>query len=168
MTCMDISAARMDALATKVAQKVGGQIEKLVFREGDFSNVLPFSDGSFDLVLFDAALHHSRNIWLTLQECHRVLSNDGILVAQREAFVALLTSGIAFRRLLCSPEVAAGVSENAYLRSQYDYYMRANGFLPTFRSVAPGRWALVGFLNGWVFSKWAIVAQRREHAPVLE
>ncbi|MBN9088894.1 MAG: class I SAM-dependent methyltransferase [Reyranella sp.] len=168
MHCTDISAHRMDSLARTVAQHIGGRIELLTFGEADFTDPLRFGDGQFDVVLFDAALHHSRNMWTTLRECHRVLADDGLLIAQREQYAAPLTYPWALRKLLRSEEVAAGVTENSYLKAQYEYYMRATGFRPTFLPVGhrqlPGLW----FLNGLVFSKWVIVAERRLTCPALD
>lgn len=168
MRCVDISAHRMSALAPAVAQQVGGRIDLLSFGEGNFTDSIDYADGAFDVVLFDAALHHSRNIWTTLQECHRVLSEYGLLIAQREQYAAPLTYAYALHRLLRTPEVAAGVSENAYLKAQYDYYLRAAGFRPTFIPVSHGRFTAISFLNGLLFSKWVIVAERRPTAPVLD
>lgn len=166
--CVDISDHRMKSLAPAMARQVGGRIELLSFSEGNFSDSIDYADGAFDVVLFDAALHHSRNIWKTLQECHRVLAKDGLLIAQREQYAAPLTYAYALHRLLRTPEVAAGVSENAYLKAQYDYYLRAAGFRPTFIPVSHGRFTAISFLNGLLFSKWVIVAERRPTAPVLD
>jgi ubiquinone/menaquinone biosynthesis C-methylase UbiE len=155
----DISALRMENIAPKTQAIVGGLLEKLSFQEIDFNVTLPFDDNSFDLVIMDAALHHSRNIWETLTEIRRVLKPKGMFVAQREAYVSPLTHWITFKRLLASPEVAAGVSENAFLISQYDYYFRVNGFIPAFHPVFE-RWIFKAlfFLNGIAFSKYNIVS----------
>jgi ubiquinone/menaquinone biosynthesis C-methylase UbiE len=168
MHCTDISAHRMNTLAETVAKHVAGRIDLLSFGEADFSNPLDFPDGRFDVVLFDAALHHSRNMWNTLRECHRVLSPGGMLIAQREQYAAPLTARWALRKLLRTEEVAAGVTENSYLKDQYEYYMRATGFRPSFLPVAHGRLAPLWFLNGVVFSKWVIVGERQAAAPVID
>jgi len=168
MRCTDISAHRMSVAAHMIADRIGGRIDLLSFSEADFTNPLDFADGQFDVVLFDAALHHTRNMWDTLRECHRILSDGGLLIAQREQYAAPLTYRWALRKLLRSPEVAAGVSENSYLKAQYDYYMRATGFRPDFRAATPGRLPMLWFLNGLVFSKWVIVAERCAHSPVID
>jgi ubiquinone/menaquinone biosynthesis C-methylase UbiE len=169
MHCVDISAARMEASVRAAAPRIGGRVELLTFGEADFSHPLTgLADGAYDVVLFDAALHHTRNMWLTLQECRRVLVDDGLLVAQRELYLARFTSKFVLRRALDSREVRSGVSENAYLREQYDYYLRAVGFRPRFIAAAPGRLRWISLLNGLVFSKWTIVAERRPEAPVVD
>jgi ubiquinone/menaquinone biosynthesis C-methylase UbiE len=134
--------------------------EKLSFSEIDFNDPLPFQDNEFDIVVMDAALHHSRNLWITLSEIRRVLKPGGFFIAQREAYTSPLTHKITFKRLLESPEAAAGVSENAYLKSQYDYYLRVNGFLPEFQTVLTNwKFKALFFLNGILFSKYNIIAR---------
>lgn len=161
----DISAARLETMSKETHLLVGGEPAKLSFHEIDFNLALPFADDSFDIVVMDAALHHSRNIWETLTEIRRVLKPGAMFVAQREAYTSPLTNRITFRRLLASPEVAAGVSENAYLPSQYDYYLRANGFEPRFIPVYETlKHRLLFFLNGIVFSKYNIVARSTKAA----
>jgi ubiquinone/menaquinone biosynthesis C-methylase UbiE len=160
----DISVHRMRRMSEEVARTMDCRPEKLEFHEIDFNRDLPFADDSFDLVLMDAALHHSRNIWHTLGEIRRVLVPEGHFVAQREAFASPLTHRVTFRRILESPEAAAGVSENAYLKSQYDYYLRVNGFVPHFGAVFPEKkFKLLFFLNGLLFSKYNIVARSTKH-----
>lgn len=156
----DISAARLRTMSEETRAVIGGDASKLSFHEIDFNRPLPFADDSFDIVVMDAALHHSRNIWETLAEIRRVLKPGALFVAQREAFTSPLTNRLTFKRLLASPEVAAGVSENAYLPSQYDYYLRANGFEPRLLPVYESfKFRLLFFLNGIVFSKYNIVAR---------
>lgn len=155
----DLSTIRMQEMVPQIHRLFGGELDKLRFEAVDMNEPLPFDDDSFDLVVMDAALHHSRNIWSTLSELRRVLKPGGLFVAQREAYTSPLTNRITFRRLLASPEVAAGVSENAYLPSQYDYYLRVHGFEPKFLPVYHAlKFKLLFFLNGIAFSKYNIVA----------
>jgi ubiquinone/menaquinone biosynthesis C-methylase UbiE len=168
MVCTDISAIRMKATATECGASLGQTLDGMSFEEVDFTHGLPFPDASFDAICFDAALHHSRNIWKTLADCHRVLRPDGLLLAQREQFLAILSQGYALKRLLRSEEVRAGVSENAYSRAQYEYYLRAAGFAPRFHAISPGlAWKMLAPLNGLLFSKWTIVARRAAAAPAF-
>ncbi len=156
----DLSIVRMQRLAPRIQALFGGDLDKLNFVAADMNEALDFPDNHFDLIIMDAALHHSRNIWATLSELSRLLKPGGIFVAQREAFTSPLTNRITFKRLLASPEVAAGVSENAYLPSQYDYYLRVHGFEPEFIPVYHSlKFKLLFFLNGIAFSKYNIVAR---------
>jgi ubiquinone/menaquinone biosynthesis C-methylase UbiE len=158
-TCLDISLSRMQALIEESAALLGTHHEGIELIEADFSNALPLDDTRFDIVVFDSALHHSRSIWTTLRECKRILRPNGAVAALREQYLATLTSSYVLRRLLRTPEVQAGVAENAYLKAQYAYYFRAAGFDPKFYSVAPRRhWPLFSSLNGIVYSKWSIWA----------
>jgi hypothetical protein len=82
--------------------------------------------------------------------------------------LAPLTCGYALNRLLQSHEVQAGVSENAYLKEQYAYYFRANGFEPRFHRVSPSaKWLLLSPLNGIAYSKWSIWAPLGAQAPAM-
>jgi ubiquinone/menaquinone biosynthesis C-methylase UbiE len=158
-TCVDISMLRMRKLVANSARLVGVEGGDIEFAECDMSNKLPFGDGQFDIVVFDASLHHSRNMWLTLGECKRILAPDGAVAAMREQYLARFTAGYALKRLLQTEEVQSGVAENAYLKDQYAYYFSANGFSPQFHGVTPGiRWRLLSPLNGLLFSKWSIWA----------
>jgi ubiquinone/menaquinone biosynthesis C-methylase UbiE len=161
-TCADISMSRMQQLLARSAKLVGVEPGGIELAECDMSNPLPFADNQFDIVVFDASLHHSRNMWTTLAECKRILATDGAVAALREQYLAPFTAGYALRRLLQTNEVQSGVAENSYLKEQYAYYFSANGFAPEFRSVTPGAlWRVLSPLNGMLFSKWSI------WAPVL-
>jgi hypothetical protein len=91
-------------------------------------------------------------MWHMLAECNRVLKQNGLLIAQREAYLSGIRAGRQLNRLLQAPEVLAKVSENMYLKEQYEYYLRANGFNPVFIRVAKSNLkSLLWFLNGTVF-----------------
>jgi ubiquinone/menaquinone biosynthesis C-methylase UbiE len=159
VTCQDISLRKMQTLAPQVFEMAGTDIAKATFDQGDFGQGLPFQDSSFDLILFDAALHHTRNMWLTLADCRRVLTRGGMLVAQREQYLGAWTANAKIRKLLNEDDVKAGVSENAFLRCQYDYYLRVSGFEPRFIPVSEnGLQSLLRPLNGKLLSKWVICA----------
>jgi SAM-dependent methyltransferase len=161
---LDISMERMRKTLPVARLFIAGSPEKIVdLKIGDFSRALDFADGSFDLIAFDGALHHSRSIWTTLAECRRLLRPGGLLVAQREQYLGVLTYSIKLNSLLKTPEVQNGVSENAYLRKQYEYYLRAGGFKPEFIPVAEN-WGqrLLLPLNGLLQSKWVILAKASE------
>jgi ubiquinone/menaquinone biosynthesis C-methylase UbiE len=121
---------------------------------------LPFDlpDDMADIVLFNASLHHARNIWNCLAESFRVLKPGGRLIAMRESMSPALWSRRRYEYLLNTPEVRAGVSENSYTVEQYVYYLRANGFraeavpfiYPNARLKSIKR--LLPFTNGLIFS----------------
>jgi ubiquinone/menaquinone biosynthesis C-methylase UbiE len=151
----------MQQLIDKGANFLDVKTDHIDLVECDFSAGLPFDDARFDIVVFDASLHHSRNIWFTLEECARILTSDGAIVALREQYLAPLTAKYALDRLMETPEVKAGVSENAYLKEQYEYYFRTAQFEPKFYPVSPGRFRLLSFLNGIAFSKWSVFASKK-------
>jgi len=161
ITALDISTAKMQTLLPMSQAQIGGDVTKITVAQADIGAKLPIDDHSADLVVADASIHHSRSIWNTLLEARRILKPDGLFIAQREQFLALLSFGFALNRLLMSPEVAQGVSENAYLRKQYEFYFRACGFTPRF---IPFSSPLLRPLNGLVFSKWIIWARPKSAA----
>jgi ubiquinone/menaquinone biosynthesis C-methylase UbiE len=161
MICMDISLTRMQKFVPVVSKTIPAALpEKLEHIEGSFNDSLPFENASVDLVLFDASLHHASSPWDLLAECHRILAPGGLLLAQREQFLAHITASRAVSRLLKTEEVQSGVIENTYLRIQYEYFLRARGFDPVFTPVAESRLQrMLPFLNGVAYSKWVIAAQ---------
>ena len=157
--CYDISFERMRNIVEKNAQNIECVYSKLEYVEGDFSNTIPFDSDSIDLILFDASLHHTRSMWNTIDECHRVLKKGGMVIAQRETTLGKFTSSLKMEKLLHTEEVRMGVSENAYLKEQYEYYFKANGFSTRFIPMAETTLQkLLLPLNGLVFSKWIILA----------
>lgn len=149
---IDISMVRMQKMIASSCEILGGDATKIMPIASDFNERLPFEDESLDLIVFDAALHHSRSMWHMLAECNRVLNKKGLLIAQREAYLSGIRAGRQLDRLLQTPEVLAKVSENMYLKEQYEYYLRANGFNPAFIRVAKNKLkSLLWFLNGTVF-----------------
>lgn len=169
IVCLDISLRKMQEVLPSSVVAVGAcSPEKISMIEGHFDAPLPFTAEEFDVVIFDGALHHARSMWFILEECRRVLRPDGVLIAQREQYLGAATAGIVLKRLLRSPEVKAGVSENAYLRAQYEYYLRAVGFDSVeFFPVAETTFQrLFAFLNGLLFSKWVIWARISTRSPV--
>ena len=162
VVCLDISAARMQAFVPVAARAISSRPEKLKFIQSDMGDSLSFDDSSFDLIVFDASLHHTRSIWRTLAECYRVLAPDGLLVAQREQYLGMFTSSQKLEQLIDSEEVKNGVSENAYLKAQYLYYFRATGFHTRFIPVAENllQKLLLPF-NGLIYSKWVLIAQKK-------
>ena len=158
---VDISSNRMKRLMDFSNNFINGIVGKIQTIESDFNGVLPFNDNSVDVVLFDASLHHSRSIWSTLQECNRVLKPGGMVIAQREAYLSRYRFRGQLKRLLKTPEVLANVSENIYLKEQYEYYFIANGFHPDFikySSSAGKRW--LSILNGHLFTDGVIIARK--------
>ena len=121
-------------------------------------------DASFDLVVFNAALHHARNIWTCIGESYRVLRPGGYLIALREQICAPLRIRRTYRNLLRTREVQSSVSENSYLVEQYLYYLRASGFHATAIPVVYGNQRLLKrllpFANGLLFSCYVLVGSK--------
>ncbi|MDD5249253.1 MAG: class I SAM-dependent methyltransferase [Rhodocyclaceae bacterium] len=161
ISCCDISIERMKASLPFTATLVPCESSKLRFVQGNFGEALNFEDGYFDLIVFDGALHHTRSMWATLSECSRIMDGNGLLIAQREQYLGLLTAHLKLKQLLRTDEVRNGVSENAYLKEQYEYYFRATGFNVNFLPVAETlTQSLLLPFNGYLYSKWVILATK--------
>lgn len=156
---VDISMTRMEVLAKNAMKFIKGNPEKIEFLEANFNEELPFEDNSLDAILFDAAMHHSRSMWHLLSECRRVLKNEGILIAQRESFCSPLRAKKQFDNLLKSPEIAAQVSENMYIKEQYLYYLNVCGFDAEFYPHSPNKMkSILKFFNGRIFCDGILIA----------
>lgn len=148
----DISSRRMESSIVSTAALLNADRGKIATVECDFNGRLPFDDATVDAILFDAALHHARNIWHLLSECQRILRPAGKLIAQRESYLNALRANRQMAFLLATPEVSAQVSENMYLKSQYEYYLKVNGFSVDFIPYSNSRLKrFLGFANGWLF-----------------
>lgn len=148
----DISSKRMSLAIDSSADILKADRQKISTVECDFNGRLPFDDASVDAILFDAALHHARNIWNLLAECNRILRPGGKLIAQRESYLSALRANEQIGVLLKTPEVSAQVSENMYLKAQYEYYLKVNGFSVEFIPYTNSRLKrILRFANGWLF-----------------
>lgn len=162
ITVLDISENRMRRMINASFSFFGGEKEKTRIVSCDFNSRLPFDDGELDAVFFDAALHHSRSMWGLLSECHRVLKDQGLLIAQREAYLSPFRARGQIRQLLKTPEIAAKVSENIYLKEQYAYYLMANGFDVEFIPCSRGGLKnLLSPLNGILFTDGVLFCRRQ-------
>lgn len=149
---IDISLARMEKMINLSCEILGGNKIKIEPIASDFNTRLPFDDESLDVVLFDAALHHSRNMWHLLAECNRILKKGGGLVAQRESYLSAMRAKKQLACLLQTPEVSSNVSENMYLKEQYEYYLTVNGFSVEFiRRTQSKLKKKLAPLNGFLF-----------------
>jgi ubiquinone/menaquinone biosynthesis C-methylase UbiE len=74
-TCTDISPGMLEALEAN-AERLGLSVETVAADATD----LPFPDGSFDLVLGHAVLHHLPYLDRAFAEFHRVLRPGGVLL----------------------------------------------------------------------------------------
>lgn len=83
----------------------------------DFSERLPFPDGSFDVVFARAALHHTRDLTAACREFARVLRPGGCMLAIREHVISRHGDKQAF--LEAHPLHWLYGGENAFLLSEY-------------------------------------------------
>jgi SAM-dependent methyltransferase len=94
----------------------------------EFSERLPFAQGTFDVVFARAVLHHTRDLELACSEMHRVLRPGGILVAAREHVISKKADLARF--LDGHPLHHLYGGEHAFLLERYIDALRGAGFDP--------------------------------------
>jgi SAM-dependent methyltransferase len=95
----------------------------------EFSERLPFDDGSFDVVFARAVLHHTSDLPKACAEFFRVLRPGGRFVAVREHVISTPDQLPAFLDLHPLHKLYGG--ENAFLLQQYRDALKAAGFVLT-------------------------------------
>jgi 2-polyprenyl-3-methyl-5-hydroxy-6-metoxy-1,4-benzoquinol methylase len=92
----------------------------------EFSERLPFADGTFDVVFARAVLHHMRDIDLACREMFRVLRPGGLLIAAREHVISRESDLPRF--LAQHPLHHLYGGEHAYLLKRYIGALESAGF----------------------------------------
>jgi ubiquinone/menaquinone biosynthesis C-methylase UbiE len=97
------------------------------------AEMLPFADGSVDLILMSETFEHLHNPCLAMRECHRVLSTPGLLILSTPNAIVVKSKSIfdLARNLLFQPKESIhlaqrneklenlGVHHNAYVHDSY-------------------------------------------------
>jgi len=111
----------------------GGAIRALAAESGlpirvveEFSERLPFSDGTFDVVFARAVLHHTRDLEAACREFFRVLKPGGLFIAIREHVISREEDLPRFLDLHPLHKLYGG--EHAYLLKQYVAAIGQSGF----------------------------------------
>ncbi len=123
VTGLDISRT-MVQIAGETARKAGVNVD---FREGDVA-AMPFPDGSFDLIICQAAFKNFRRPVNALNEMHRVLRSGGVAVIQdlcKDASTAAIdrevdAQGLAGLNGFITKLILAGLRRRAYTRAQFE------------------------------------------------
>lgn len=92
----------------------------------EFSERLPFADGSFDVVFARAVLHHTRDLEAACREFFRVLKPGGLFLAIREHVIS--SYGDLPRFLEQHPLHRLYGGEHAFLLKQYTTALELAGF----------------------------------------
>jgi SAM-dependent methyltransferase len=92
----------------------------------EFSERLPFADGTFDVVFARAVLHHTRDLEAACREFFRVLKPGGMLLAIREHVIS--TPGDLPRFLEQHPLHRLYGGECAFMLKQYITALEQAGF----------------------------------------
>lgn len=141
LTCTDISYGMVEALNANAARL--GLAERVRATRADAES-LPFADGSFDLVIGHAVLHHLPDLYQAFAEFHRVLrpggrivfagepSRIGDLLARFPKRAALLAAP-AWRRLLRAapaPRTVADAGSQEQLDHDLESEVDIHAFAP--------------------------------------
>lgn len=124
---LDISDVLMGQVAPHAIRHIGIDNSSVVKIVGDFE-ALPFSDGAFDLVICDAALHHAEDLSTVVRECRRILRPDGWLYIQREPTLSILRSREQKRRQEQIADRLEGAVEKIYSLPEWKASLNAAGF----------------------------------------
>lgn len=111
-----------------------GAIKSLAIEAGltikvveQFSEQLPFSDGSFDVVFARAVLHHTSNLEQACREVYRVLKPGGRFIAVREHVISKPDDLKYFFQIHPLHKLYGG--ENAFLLKKYKSALQRVGFV---------------------------------------
>ncbi|HEV7753747.1 MAG TPA: class I SAM-dependent methyltransferase [Baekduia sp.] len=142
-TCTDISQGMVDTLAAN-AQRLGLEVDA---RIAD-AEALPFPDGSFDLVLGHAVLHHLPDLDQAWREILRVLRPGGVAVfagepshyGDRIASVpkrAASRAAPAWRRVMRASPAREGHQDGGAVNHQLESMVDVHAFTPEQLSAGP-------------------------------
>ena len=92
----------------------------------EYSERLPFANGSFDVVFARAVLHHTSDLGAACREFFRVLKPGGRLVAVREHVISRPEDLFAFLEIHPLHKLYGG--ENAFMLHQYTTAIASAGF----------------------------------------
>lgn len=111
----------------------GGAIRALTVESGlpirvveEFSERLPFAEGTFDVVFARAVLHHTRDLQAACREFFRVLKPGGLFIAIREHVISREEDLPRFLDMHPLHKLYGG--EHAYLLKQYVAAIEQSGF----------------------------------------
>lgn len=166
LTMMDDSHSAMHRPDVEQSQPTGMTIEKVVADD----ELLPFEDGSFDLVISSCSLHWANDVIGCLVQACNVLKNDGLLLCAIPGGATLqeLRSSFAIAEQEREGGVAPHTSPTISVRDAGDLLVRGGFSLPTVDIekivvVYEDAYALMDHLRGMGASN-ALVG-RREHVP---
>lgn len=113
-------------VGTAAIHRLAGEARLPIEVVEDFSERLPFADGTFDVVFARAVLHHMRDLDSACREMFRVLRPGGMLIAAREHVISRGVDLGAFLDQHPLHHLYGG--EHAYCLDRYVEALRAAGF----------------------------------------
>ena len=109
-------------------------------RKGVYAINLPYTDGSFDVVIIANALHVMENPEQALSEINRVLRSNGILIAPN--FVGH-KAGIVSKIWSCILKLTGIRFDHQWTSQEYLQWLENHGWKVTFSKLLPSRISLM-------------------------
>jgi len=154
------------------AEKLSADMSKLYFRQSDFHNLKFIQNDSIDIVFIDAALHHTKTLNKLLQEMHRVLKNNGKIIALREPILPTLPILKQYRKITFGrKQIKNGDIEEIYSKSEWVTMFNKNNFdlqfFPLYGTHQKDAilQKYLAFLNGTIFNRYYLLATKRNLLP---
>jgi ubiquinone/menaquinone biosynthesis C-methylase UbiE len=131
VTGLDISHTFVE-IATENARQLGMNVN---FQQGDAAH-MPFDEGSFDLIICQAAFKNFSQPEKAINEMHRVLRNGGTAIIQdmwKDASNATIRDEVAPMRLnplnaFMTRKALESLRRRAYTREQFEHLAAASAF----------------------------------------
>ncbi|MCK5599472.1 class I SAM-dependent methyltransferase [bacterium] len=114
---LDFSTLTLKENFPRIANWIGCDKDKIKRIVADF-HLLPFKDNSLDVVLCDAALHHSDNPVALLKEIKRILKKGGSFAATSEP-IASKWREKSQKKHFGAEEKKLGITENIYSMKEW-------------------------------------------------
>lgn len=162
----EIDARRLALAQEYFAPALDAHREKMVFRQHDFHNLESVADRSVDVVVVDAALHHTDTPVALLQELRRILAPGGRLLAIREPVLPLLPGLQQLKRWQFGrAQIKCGDIEHTYTQREWRAHFANAGlhmqFVPLFGGGLKDRILRstpLYWLNGVLYGRYMIIA----------
>lgn len=161
---LEFSKFLLSEISPRFMSALNAKEEKITRIQGDFNRVL-FGDGTFDVVVIDAALHHATDLKSLLREINRVLKPNGTMIAIREPVIPAWRPGV--KAHFGEEDKKRGVTENIYSLKEWKSSFRDCGlrlmtvpFMPK-KSVKSKVLSQFMFLNNQLFGHYIFIAKKR-------
>lgn len=161
---LDFSKILLEKVAPHIMSYLNADIKKITRVLGDF-NKLKFKKNTFDLVVFDAALHHVTNIPYILNEIKKVIKKNGRILAIREPILPKWRKGK--RKKFGIKDKNYGITEQIFTLREWKNFFEKNSWTVRFFPYIPTNKFIprlllhkpFKFLNKFLFGYYIMLAK---------